>query len=176
MIRAFLALPLPESTRARLAALQFILPMRAVPPENLHLTLVFLGEQSEAVLSDLHDLLEGLRAPRLALALQGLDVFGGDKMRHVHARVQPNADLTRLQARLETLARQAGIAVPTRRFVPHVTLGHPDTPPDPRLAPLIAQTQLDPAPFDGDAVVMYRSILLRGGGSAYDELARYPLI
>ena len=176
MIRAFLALPLPESTLARLAALQFILPMRPVPPEDLHITLVFLGEQSEAVLSDLHDLLEGLRAPRLSLALQGLDVFGGDKMRHVHARVHPDAGLIRLQSRLELLARQVAITVPARKFIPHVTLGRPDAPPDPRLAPLIAATQVDPAPFDCDAVVMYRSTLLRRGGSAYDELARYPLL
>ena len=44
MIRAFLGIDLPPSLRGALQVQQFLLPMpRKVEPENLHLTLVFLG-------------------------------------------------------------------------------------------------------------------------------------
>lgn len=174
MIRAFLALPLPDIPRAALSALQLRLPLRPVSPETFHLTLIFLDTQPEDRLSDLHDALESLRAPRLALAFDRLDSFGDQKMRQVHVRLKPNPALDHLQAKLAWLVRASGIALPARRFVPHVTLGRPETPPDPRLAPLIASLPPDPTPFEVDRIILYRSTL-RASGPVYDALADYPL-
>lgn len=174
MIRAFLALPIPEIPRAALSALQLRLPLHPVASENFHLTLAFLDSQPEDRLSDLHEALEGLRSPRLTLAFDRLDSFGAEQMRQVHVRLKPNQALDHLQAKISRIVRASGIALPARRFVPHVTLGRPETPPDPRLGALIAGLAPDPTPFEVSEVILYRSTL-KSSGAIYDPLARYTL-
>lgn len=89
MIRAFVAIALPQEVRIELQILGIGLGLPdPVPPENLHLTLAFLGERPEPVLEDVHAGLAQLRAPAFDLALAGLDMFGGAKPRTVHAGVR----------------------------------------------------------------------------------------
>ena len=124
MIRAFVAITLPEQARASLEMLQHMLPLpRRVPPENLHLTLCFLGEQPEDVLEDVHHALAELRSPGFMLTLSGVGAFGGAKPRNVWAGVQPQESLDHLQRKVETAIRWAGVSLEARRFTPHVTLG-----------------------------------------------------
>ena len=124
MIRAFAALALPEAVRFELMLLQQGLPVpRPVPPENLHLTLVFLGEIAGAAARGRRSRLpRGSRAPGFELALAGLGLFGGARPRVVYVGAAENPALRHLQAKVETAARGAGVALPARRFVPHVTL------------------------------------------------------
>ena len=178
MIRAFIAIPIPETTRSQLAVTQFLLPIaRPLPVENFHLTLVFLGEQTEDRLEELHIALEQITAPPVVLQIEGLGVFGGDKPRIVHATIRPDPPLTRLQARIARAADMCGIARDTRRFTPHVTLGRfaPGEGSAPALARAIGQIgALQIAPFTAGHFAMMRSIL-RPDGAVHDELARYPL-
>jgi RNA 2',3'-cyclic 3'-phosphodiesterase len=178
MIRAFVALPLPEAIRNQLAVTQFLLPLpRPVPPANMHLTLAFLGTLAEPVLEEIDTALSNLRAAPLTLSVAGLGVFGGDKPRNVHARLAPAPALDHLQARIAQVVRAAGVPLEGKRFVPHVTLG--------RLAPgQVSAAELARAmgeigavtspPFLVDRFALYRSIL-RADGPVYDELADYPL-
>lgn len=63
MIRALVALPLPESVRSALTVTQFLLPLpRPVPRQNLHVTLAFLGSLSEPDLGEVDAALVRLRA------------------------------------------------------------------------------------------------------------------
>lgn len=178
MIRAFIAIPIPEPIRARLAVTQFLLPIaRPTPPENFHLTLAFLGSQPENRLEDLHLLLEQITAPPLTLQIEGLGVFGGDKPRSVHATFKPDPVLARLQARIARAIDEAGLPRETRRFTPHVTLGRfaPGEGSASALARAIAQIgALDIPPFTADRFALMRS-LLRPDGAVHDELAHYPL-
>ena len=113
MIRAFLALPLPESVIAHLALVQTRMRLtRPVPRENLHITLVFLGEQREDALEELHLAIEGMALPGFWLHLDGLAVFGGDNPRNLHAAIAAEPGLTRLQS------RHAGCAGCRRRTPP----------------------------------------------------------
>ena len=178
MIRAFVALALPEALRFELMLLQNGLPLpRPIPPENLHLTLVFLGEQPEPVIADLHLALERLRAPGFEVALSGLDAFGGTRPRVVHVGVAANPALAHLQAKVASAARAAGIAVEGRRYVPHVTLARlrPGEVDAGRFGRALAARGAFAAPrFRADDFRLFRS-RLGGGGAAYEELARYPL-
>lgn len=178
MIRAFAALALPEPVRFDLALLQQGLPVpRPVPPENLHLTLVFLGEIPASVLADVDLAFGAVRAAAFPLTLSGLDLFGGAKARMVYAGVSASPALAHLQAKVETAARNAGVAVPARRFLPHVTLARlPERLESrERLERAVAMRGGYAGPtFEVDAFHLYRSHLGRGG-SVYEELAAYPL-
>ena len=76
-MRIFLAIDLPDAIRGELERLQEHLPVgRPVPSENLHLTLSFLGEQSEYVCEDVHEVLIDVHAEPFDLRLAGLGTFG----------------------------------------------------------------------------------------------------
>ncbi|RVV98971.1 RNA 2',3'-cyclic phosphodiesterase [Mesobaculum littorinae] len=178
MIRTFAALDLPAATRDRLRMLGEMLPLkRRVPPENLHLTLVFLGELDDPTLESAHDGFDALRHPAFDLRIEGLGLFGGDRPRAVYAGVAPSEALMRLQAGVARAARTAGVALATRRFVPHVTLARwqPRGPDLVRLEHAMAQMSgFATDPVEVTEFVLYRSDL--GGGQArYTELCRYPL-
>ena len=180
MIRAFLALALPETVLSALRVQQFLLPLpKRVEPDAFHLTLVFLGEQPEPVLEAAHDRFEGVRMAPFDLSLKGLGLFGGTKPRAAWAGVAPSEPLARLQGKLEQSARQAGITVEARKFTPHVTLGRfANITPDERikLERAIAQgMDFRTEPFTVSDFRLYRSHRT-ARGSVYDELVRYPLM
>ncbi|MFC3117545.1 2'-5' RNA ligase family protein [Jhaorihella thermophila] len=72
-MRAFLAIGLPDAAVRDIRRLQARLPVgRAVPRDNLHLTLAFLDDQPEEALEALDAELQALRAPGFDLRLSGL--------------------------------------------------------------------------------------------------------
>jgi 2'-5' RNA ligase len=178
VIRAFAAIALPEAVRFDLMLLQQGLPVpRPVAPENLHLTLVFLGEVPEPSLADADLAFRRIRAPGFEVALKGLGLFGGGKPRAVYCGAADNPALRHLQAKTAAAARAAGLEIEARRYVPHVTLA--------RLAPgRIDRTRLErfvasrgdyAAPrFEVGDFRLFRS-RLSSAGASYEELARYPL-
>lgn len=178
MIRAFAALALPEALRFDLMLVQAGLPLpRPVPPENLHLTLVFLGEIPETTLADVDAAFGKVRVPPFELALAGLGMFGGAKARSVHAEVVASQPLLHLQSKAETAARSAGVAVASRRFAPHVTLARlPERFAERgRLeAAVAARSGYRAAPFPVEDFRLFRS-WPGPAGSTYAELAVYPL-
>lgn len=178
MIRAFAALALPEPVRFDLMLVSQGLPApKAVPPENLHLTLVFLGEVPERLLEDVDLAFGQLRAPGFEVALVGLGLFGGAKPRVAYVGVAENPALRHLQAKVETAARGAGAELPGRRFAPHVTLARlPERFAErERLEAFVAVRGAYAAPrFAVEDFRLYRSRLL-SEGAVYEELARYPL-
>ncbi len=178
MIRAFAALALPEAVRLDLMLVQHGLPLpRPVPPENLHLTLVFLGEVPERRLEDIDSGFRQVRAPAFEMALAGIGLFGGAKPRVVYAGAAEVEGLRHLQAKVETAARRAGHEAPARRFTPHVTLARlPERFPErQRLAAAVAgRGGYASARFDVEDFRLYRSHLA-ASGAHYEELARYPL-
>lgn len=178
MLRLFVALPLPDPIRQQLNLLQFLLPLpRRVPPENLHLTLAFLGDTPTDRAEDAHHALEAIRAPAFPLALAGVGAFGEAQPRLVYAGVAPSPELLHLQRKIDTALRRAGLSPERRRFHPHVTLARVD----PRridrerlVAAMLANDGFAAGPFEVEAFALYRSQL--GGEAAhYEELARYPL-
>lgn len=175
MIRAFLALPVPETVALSLSLVQARLPLpRPVPMENFHVTLAFLDAQPEAVLEELHLALDGLRLPAPALALAGFGTFGGAVPDNVHALIAPDPALSALQAKIARGAQQAGITLPVRRFVPHVTMGRGSHDPVALARALGSLGQPRKEGWVAPELILYRSTLLKSG-PAYDPLARYAL-
>ena len=177
-MRAFLALPLPDPARDALIRLQTTLPTgRAVPKDNLHLTLAFLAEVPDTVLETLHDLLSSTRLPAPAITFTGLDTFAEMERGLVYAAVRPDPTLTALHAKTAQTARKAGIALPRRRFVPHVTLtragAQPKGPARDRLAAAMGTVAAIPG-FTARTLCLYHSTL-GPSGARHEVLASYPL-
>lgn len=179
MIRAFVALELPDEVRARLALLQYLLPLpQRTEPEEMHLTLAFLGEVPDVTLEAAHEALAALRLPEFEVRLQGVAMFGGAQPRLVYVGVAPNAGLMRLQAKVETSVRQAGVPMVARRFVPHVTLGRLLRPGPAEVMPLeravVAEAGFYAGPFKVDCFTLFASHPGRKG-ARYECLMRYRL-
>lgn len=181
MIRAFLALDPPDDMRARLAVLQFLLPLpRRVDPADFHLTLTYLGEVADPVLTTLDDDLSGLRSAPFALSLASVGLFGGATPRAVWAGLAPSEPLTRLHVRTDRLARQSGARIEARRFLPHVTLGR-FAPPSPDAAlrlerAVVAEAGFRAGPWPVTALTLFRSWPSVRDGPRYERLAVYSLV
>ena len=180
MIRAFIGLQFPEPAVRLLTAAQAGLPAgRAVPPENLHLTLAFLGNQREPVLEDLHASLSRIDAPALSLSVAGAGLIGKPRPRAVYAGVAADDGLAHLRRKVLRAAEETGIELARERFLPHVTLARlPKDLPAEDMARVEAFTarrmSLAGGPFEVGAFALFESHL-KGDGALYEVLADYPL-
>ena len=112
--------------------------------------------------------------------LAGLGLFGGATPRVAYVGAAENPGLRHLQAKVETAARGAGVALAARRFVPHVTLARL---PERMAAAARARLEAEVAAraglrLPGFAVEdfrLYRSWLAASGAHYEEARARYPL-
>lgn len=174
-MRLFVALSLPDSAIADLATIQSRLPAgRSVPPENLHLTLVFLGDQDETVLDPLHDALSSLRAAPITLTLSGVADFGGRFGQAIGLAADGGPALLDLQSRIRSRLHGAEIDLERRRFRPHVTLSRLSGNADP--APVLnALIGAKTGPMTITSFGLYHSTL-HEQGAYYDALSTYDLV
>lgn len=123
MPRLFTGLEIPESVAAGLSLHRGGLPgARWMEPSDYHLTLRFLGDVDKRTAREIADALDSVRGYAFELTIEGLDAFGGDRPRSIHAVVATNPMLAELQEEHERAARRAGLPVEARKFTPHVTL------------------------------------------------------
>jgi 2'-5' RNA ligase len=131
-MRTFIAIEIPEETRAGLRDAQRALKTDAVDaswpkPDGIHLTLKFLGEVPEAKVPEITNALSlaaaGSRAFRLAV--DGAGTFPNARnARVVWAGLGGEIDcLNRLQAAVEDAMERTGFDREARAFTPHLTLG-----------------------------------------------------
>lgn len=123
MPRLFTALPLPANVAERISMLRGgLLGARFVDPGDYHVTLRFIDDVGERMADEIAHLLDGVRRRPLKIRLEGLDYFGGEKPRSLHALVAPTPELTALVSEHDMLMRRLGLPAERRKFVPHVTI------------------------------------------------------
>lgn len=177
MTRLFVAIEFPERVRERLAGLAGGVPgARWVEPENMHLTLRFIGEVEGGALPDVDAALSAVRAPGFDLVLDGVGQFGqGRKARVLWAGVARNEALAHLNQKVESALVRAGLPPEERRFSPHVTLARLKEPQPERVARFVeerAAFRSEPIPVRGFTLFESR---LGGGGPVYVPLGEYGL-
>ena len=179
-MRAFVALILPDEILDRLEDLQAAIPVgRIAQRDALHLTLEFLGDQSDDDIEAAHAALSRLAPAAFDLGLSGTDTFGRRSPSLLYAGVSACPPLTDLQKSVRSALRAAGLQFDRQRFRPHVTLAR-----FARQMPagdivrlreaLIATAGFATPPVRIDSFALYRSTLGRGP-PIHDELARYAL-
>ena len=128
-MRLFVALEIPSEVRENLAdllkSLRAVSPQtRFVRPENLHVTLKFIGEVPEAKLAAIRGALAGVRSEQaITLDFRGLGFFSNEKHPRVFwIGITASPNLKPLVTDIEIAAETVGIAREQREFSPHLTL------------------------------------------------------
>jgi 2'-5' RNA ligase len=124
MPRLFTGIELPAEQREEIARLKVPLPggSRWAEPDDLHLTLRFVGDIEKPQAREFADNLETIDVDAFELRLAGLGVFGGNEPRSIWAGVETSAPLEALARANDRAARAAGLPPDGRQFKPHVTL------------------------------------------------------
>jgi 2'-5' RNA ligase len=134
-MRLFVAVDLPEETRREIAARQKLIAaplvrsggsLKLVAPEQMHLTLLFLGGVQEARVPAATEVMNtGVDLPAFDMAFGGAGVFprrGAPRVLWMGVTAGA-APLTSLQREIAERIRRLGIAFDDRPFHPHLTLG-----------------------------------------------------
>lgn len=175
MTRCFVALSLPDPIIDSLVQTQSHLrDGRPVPPENLHLTLAFLGALDDASIEAVHEVLSALPLTALTLRLDGIEILGREWSPGIAARIMPSAPLMALQTKVAQACRGAGAELPRRRFHPHVTLCR-GVRAQGVLCGAEGAAALEKQAFAPLAMGLYASTL-RAEGAVYETLALYPFM
>ena len=124
MPRLFVAIDFPDAVRLRLESLCNGVPgARWVTPEQIHLTLRFIGEVDNGVFADVAETLARIDTAPFTLRLEGVGHFPPrGQPRVLWAGVGDGAPLARLHDMLEARLRRLGLEPDRRNFAPHVTL------------------------------------------------------
>ena len=134
-MRLFVALEIPSTVREHLAelvnALRAVSPQtRCVRPENLHVTLKFIGEVPETQLASIRTALAQVRSDRaVTLDFGGLGFFPNERHPRVFwAGIEASPNLKTLAADIEKATETLSIAREQRPFSPHLTLARFEPP------------------------------------------------
>ena len=183
-MRAFVAVELPDEARAALARWQSQLKAAGADvawtaPENLHVTMRFLGEIDDAQRQAVERCAEAAAAPAAPFdaALSEPGAFPSTRRpRVLWMGIGQGAEaLTQVAGALERGIAASGFAAEDRGFVAHVTLGRARSPRG--LSRLAARLEApgwsSPAPFRVDHLTLFQS-RLSSAGPAYTALTRIP--
>jgi 2'-5' RNA ligase len=176
--RLFIALSLPDAVREVLAGLAQPLPgVNWTRPEQLHVTLRFLGDVTAAQRDALTDRLSGVQVAPFILPLEGIGAFPPNRPPRVvwigvgsgHPR------LFQLRQRIDDALLASGLPLDVRTFHPHVTLARCVETAAPAIAHWMhAQRETTAPPFRVEAFDLFASEL-RPAGAVHTLLRRFPL-
>jgi 2'-5' RNA ligase len=128
-MRLFVALEIPSAVRENLTALlkslRAVSPQtRWVHPENLHVTLKFIGEAPETKLAAIRSALAGASSDQpVTLDFRGLGFFPNEKRPRVFCvGIEASPNLKTLAADIDWATEKLGIPREQRPFSPHLTL------------------------------------------------------
>jgi 2'-5' RNA ligase len=176
--RLFVALSLPSVVRDALAALATRIEGVAwTRPEQLHITLRFLGDVPHAQIDPMIDRLAGIRVAPFILPLEDLGTFPPKRPpRILWASVgSGHPRLFQLRQRLDDALLASGVDLDVRTFHPHATLARCQETSAPAIATWLRHQQdfLAP-PFRVEAFDLYSSEL-HANGAQHMLLHRFPL-
>jgi RNA 2',3'-cyclic 3'-phosphodiesterase len=179
----FYALALPDEVKVQLGKvcvlLQENLPFqRWVFPQDLHITLAFLGDAGEDKLTaSIRILEEEWKSTSFSVEISHLGVFGkSDGPRILWAGNTHQPKLAQVRDRVFSACRDSGFKLETRPFTPHITLARKW---DGELSfskQLLEQSDPFTAgslSFQAEKVVLYKTHL--GKEPKYEEIKAFPL-
>jgi 2'-5' RNA ligase len=183
-VRLFVALDLPEPVRTSLGQLITKLKSKSraarwVPPENLHITLKFIGYVGNEKLSPIESALSSIRAAHpIELHFRGMGFFpNGRRPRVFWCGIAGSPNLAELAADIDRALVPLGIEAESRPFTPHLTLARFKS--DEGVREVVrAATDMKSTDFGSATETnfhLYES-LLKSTGAQYNRLASFPFV
>ena len=178
--RLFVAVDMPEAVTQYIERIQDALRRqdlfmgRFTKPEQVHITLKFIGEVPSCQVSGIGVVLQGIKVDKMKAQLGGLDVFAvGNKIKIIYIRVIC-PELTNLAKQVEDVLL-AWCEREKRDFVSHATIARVKRVDDKqRLRKVVSQFEVQPMQFVFDSFVLKQSVLL-SEGPIYKTVETYPL-
>jgi 2'-5' RNA ligase len=139
-MRLFVALEIPSEVRSNLELLMKELRALPVPPsvakqarwvrpENLHVTLKFLGEVAREQLEAVENTLSSVKSQAIELSVRGIGFFPSERRpRVLWAGAQAPPSLAALAGEIDQALAKLGFERETRAFAPHLTLARFEPP------------------------------------------------
>jgi len=184
-IRSFIAIELPESVKSLLDNLQqelknLRLKVGWVRPQNIHLTLKFLGNINPADIENIGGAMADAAAEckPFALTVGGIGYFPGIKRPRIIwvGLGGATAVLLELQRNLEDRLATVGFAKEKRSFKAHLTLGRIRQAVDPNTLGRAIEDYSDfgRQQFIADRIILFKSDL-KPSGAVYSKLKQVDL-
>ena len=180
-LRLFTALPVPVDVRAMVdSSLRKGVEGLWTHPDDLHITLRFLGDVDACLLPEIIAALKRVRRPVFHVDIAGLGTFAGRRQTILWAGVQSTRKLTALAAKINEVLEPLGFEMPHKPYIPHMTLAR------------LKNTQLKNTQglaryrreqetamrfnWEADSFRLFRSAASAGNQGRYSALECYPLI
>lgn len=176
-MRLFIAVPLPDKVKdALLEIREPIEGVRWQNPEQMHLTLKFLGDTPRQEISGIEQELKQLAAEPFSMDISGVGQFPkSGPPRVVWAGVSDNELLLQLQAEVEKRCSKLGFPPEDREYHPHITLARVKNNRNSAIEELIhrhSDFSLNDIPVD--RLVLYES-QLQPEGAVHNPLTSFTL-
>ncbi len=176
-MRLFIAIDLPEEPSKKLAGLRAEIPgVSWVPPEQLHLTLSFLGEVAVGICAQLTAELVKIGAPGFDLHFTATGCFPDRRQpRVLWAGLAAAPRLIALAQQINNAVTICGISQEVRPFSPHITLARCRQPAGKEVGAFLdQQRRLKLPPFRVREFILFQS-LLTAKGAIHTPLGQFPL-
>ena len=184
MIRTFIALELPKPLKSRLDSVinrySKVTPVGVnwVKPENLHLTLLFIGDVQPAQLSEIEEVLSHqlTKIPAFNFTSEGLEFFPATNPHLLWLKLSSETDdIFKLNRCLIRELSTKGIMPDKKAMKLHITLARLKMNLAPELEREIMSKDLKQGPLVFDSICLYKSLLLPEGPQ-YTILNKYNLL
>jgi len=176
--RLFAALPIPTEIAESLTRLQTGVPGASWrSPAAMHLSLRFFGEVNDETIEALDHQLAHIRCQPFGLTIEGVGHFGREEPRALWVGIRSQPSLILLAKSCERAARQVGLEIERRAYVPHITLAYlTETPLDSVLDFERRHGARHIPGWVADRFYLYSSWVGGRGENPYRIEAEYPLI
>ena len=177
MPRLFIAVDLPGTIKNSLSLMAFGIPgAKWVAPEQLHLTVRFIGEVDGGLFHDIQEILDEIHFASFSLQLKGVGYFpprGAPRVLWIG--LDKSEPLQLLRKKIDTALLRARIEPEGRKYSPHITLARLKNSPANKIANFLSGNSLfSQEPFQVEDFKLYSSVLSPKG--AYHKVERiYPL-
>ena len=177
MPRLFIAVDLPDTIKENLRSMSFGIPgAKWIGPDQLHLTVRFIGEVDGALFLDVKTILEEIRLASFSLQLKGVGFSPPRGVpRVLWVGLEKNDPLQRLRKKIDSSLLRVKVEPEGRKFSPHITLARLKNSPVQKITNFLSGNGLfSQEPFQVEDFKLYSSILSPKG--AFHRVERiYPL-